>query len=165
MKHMKIILTMLCLIACMFAHAGDPPKVDNPIEISAFYVANTDNLNDFQEGVGVGLTYWLSPNIGIGGDAISYLPNGEWYGAAHDANVDEVNISLTGKLPLANSNFNLLGLVGGGNNFEEHEWRLNVGGGLGYQWNRLSASALVLWVNDFDNLGHAQLRGGIGFRF
>ena len=83
--------------------------------------------HDARLGIGGGLNYFLTRNIGIGGEA--YTEN------AHHNFIDNVSGSLIGRFPLGNSGVAPYVFGGGGRQLDPiYLWYLHAGAGLEYRF-------------------------------
>ena len=79
-------------------------------------------------GVGAGINYFITRNIGIGGDAYSENTTGAF--------IDSASASLILRLPLGQSGFAPYAFGGGGRHFDSvRTWFGQVGGGMEYRFN------------------------------
>lgn len=157
---MKIITVILSLAACLPLIAASPYEAGE-VQIDLFGTSVTTQFDDYQHGAGVGLSYFPTRTFGVGVEGVSFRQGEAWL-----QSLDEVNVHAIARQPLGDSSVALYGLLGAGNNFTEHEWRLNAGAGLEARVGPFGVFGDGRWVTDFDSLtGYAQFRAGLRLNF
>ena len=115
--------------------------------------------DDTELGVGAGLSYFFTRNIGLGAEAYSENTTGTF--------VDSASLNLIVRFPLGQSGFAPYVFGGGGRQFDQDElWFWQLGAGLEYRFNpQIGIFLDARWVlpEETDYYGVARL--GLRFAF
>lgn len=115
--------------------------------------------DDSELGVGVGLNYFFTRNIGLGADAYSENSTGSF--------IDSASVNLILRLPLGQGGFAPYAYGGVGRQFDMAEvWFGQVGAGIEYRFTpRFGAflDARCVFPEEFDYYGVARLGVRFGF--
>jgi hypothetical protein len=113
---------------------------------------------DLKFGAGVGLSYFLTRNVGIGADAYSQNTSGVF--------VDSASANLIVRFPLGQSGFAPSIFGGGGREFEIKTWFAQVGAGMEYRFTRNIGTFLdARWVIPDETKYYGVARLGLRFAF
>ena len=115
--------------------------------------------HDLRIGAGVGLNYFITRNLGLGGEAYSENTGHSF--------VDNASVSLIGRFPLGHSGFAPYVYGGGGRQFDPALLNfLHAGGGVEYRFTRqlgLFVDARYVFTDETEN--HGVGRVGVRFAF
>jgi hypothetical protein len=142
----------------------------NELSVDAFGTASVgrytlDHLsgsrirNNTRVGAGVGLNYFFTQMIGIGGDVYSENTSGAF--------IDSASVNLLLRFPLGASGFAPYAFGGGGHQFDGAEaWFAQVGGGLEYRFTpQVGAFFDARWVVPDEAKYYGVARLGLRFAF
>ena len=110
-------------------------------------------------GAGLGISYFITRNIGIGGEAYSENTTGTF--------VDSASANLILRLPLGHSGLAPYAFGGGGRQFDDAEaWFAQVGGGMEYRFtSHVGAFLDARWVLPDETKYYGVARLGVRFAF
>jgi len=167
-------ILLLAAAAAMGAHASGNDLGDyyraNELSLDLFGTASLgkssiQNISgatvdeDTEFGVGAGLSYFFTRNIGVGAEAYSENTTGSF--------IDSASANLIARFPLGQSGFAPYVFGGGGRQFDQDElWFCQLGAGMEYRFNHQIGIFLdARWVlpEETDYYGVARL--GLRFAF
>jgi hypothetical protein len=128
-------------------------------EYTLDHLSNNRIRQNTKFGVGAGINYFITRNIGIGGDAYSENTTGAF--------IDSASANLILRLPLGQSGFAPYIFGGGGHQFDMAQmWFGQAGGGMEYRFTPnvgVFLDARAVWPNETKYYGVA--RAGLRFAF
>ena len=119
-----------------------------------------DRVRDNSElGAGVGMNYFITRNVGIGGDVYSENTSGTF--------IDSASANLILRLPLGDGGLAPYAFGGGGRQFEDIDaWFAQLGAGLEYRFSpQVGAFVDARWVLPDETKYYGVVRAGVRFAF
>ena len=122
-------------------------------------LSNARIRHDTRLGVGVGLSYFITRNLGVSADAYSENTTGAF--------VDSTSANLTLRLPLGQSGFAPYVFGGGGRQFDLTKvWFAQVGAGMEYRFSpKVGVFLDARWVLPDETKYYGVARLGVRFAF
>ncbi|HSH94593.1 MAG TPA: hypothetical protein VK968_10650 [Roseimicrobium sp.] len=122
-------------------------------------VSKAQVRNNTRLGAGMGVNYFITKNIGIGGDAYSENSSGSL--------IDSTSANMIFRFPLGDSGFAPYAYGGGGKQFDMSKaWFVQVGGGIEYRFSpSIGAFLDARWVIPDETKYYGVARLGVRLSF
>jgi hypothetical protein len=163
---MKTLITLILTITGMAAMAAAEPLFKaGDIVLSPFgsYRVKEFDGNMDRFGAGTALTIGVARNIAV---EANFLSEGlHWKDASFADSFTEAGANLKGYLPVGRIGLAPYGLIGYTRDLRRDENRMNAGAGLEVRAKRAVVFADGQWTHDFERVGQALFRIGLGLKF
>ncbi len=114
---------------------------------------------DGELGAGAGVQYFFTRYVGISADAYTESTHHNW--------IDNVDVDLIGRLPIANTGLAPYIMGGGGRQLDPlYQWTLNAGAGLEWRFSKhvgVFLDGRYVWADKTKDYGLARLGLRVGF--
>lgn len=166
---MKSKLIILALFAAFTALAGENPFEKGYLVLSPYASYNVRQFDGViskgeRLGGGMALQYHIAPTVAIEG---SFLSEGlHWQGRPFGDSFTDASLNVKSYFPVGDTGLAPYVLVGYTRGLREDVNRMNAGAGIELRAAKLfNVFADGQWTHDFQHLGHALFRVGLGVRF